>query len=177
MNWFRKREHQSYLNDLEKEKRQLAEYEKELEREQMMYDLFGSKEKKESLEVSLNEKKEVEEQVENAEASENIEDVVTEEKKVFKLKGKLKKSQGENVVVLDAKNIYYVESDDELIAENSAIVKFPKQKITMRADRFVYSNTANIIKALGNVKITRTGKDNYCDYVQVSVNEEEITFM
>lgn len=176
MNWFRTREHQSYLKDLEKEKQQLAEYEKELEREQMMYDLFGSKDKKESLEVFLDEKKEKDEQVENAEASENTEDVVTEEKKIFKLKGKLKKNQGENVVVLDAKNIYYVEADDEIIAENSAIVKFPKQKITMRADRFVYSNTANIIKALGNVKITRNGKDIYCDYVQVSVNEEEITF-
>lgn len=175
MNWLRKREHKSYLQDLEKEKQQLAEYEKELEREQMMYDLFGSKKDKEDLEVSL-EQNESDEQVKNAEVAEDTEVSEVEEKKVYKLKGKLKKNQGENVVVLDAKNIYYVEEDDEIVAENSAVVKFPKQKISMRADRFIYSNTANIIKALGNVKITRSGKDVYCDFVQVSVNEEEITF-
>lgn len=167
MNWLRNREHQSYLKDVEKEKQLLTEFEQELEREKMMHDLFSSKEERVQAEVSLEQK---------SEQTEEAEKEVVEEKKVFKLKGKLKKNQGENVVVLDAKNIYYVEENDEIIAENSAIVKFPKQKIVMKADKFVYSNTANIIKAIGNVKITRSGRDVYCDYVLVSVNEEEISF-
>ena len=172
MNWFRNKEHESYLKDLEKEKQQLDEFEKELEKEKILSDLFSSKEEKEQFEVSLEQKT-----AQDSEAEKPVVDETTAEgQKVFKLKGKLKKNQGENVVVLDAKNIYYVEADDEIIAENSAVVKFPKQKITMRADKFVYSNTANIVKALGNVKITRDGKDIYCDYVQVSVNEEEISF-
>lgn len=167
MNWLRNREHKSYLQDLEKEKQQLAEFERELDKEKMMHDLFASSKEKEEAEISLEQK---------IEEGEDAEKPVVEEKKVYKLEGKLKKNQGENVVVLDAKNIYYIEEDDEIIAENSAIVKFPKQKIVMRADRFVYSNQANIIKAIGNVKITRSGRDVYCDYVQVSVNEEEISF-
>ncbi len=168
MNWVRRNEHKSYLKDLEKEKQQLAEFEKELEKEKLINDVFySSKEEKEAAEKSLEAK---------------VDDVVIEEPnaevtpKITKLKGKLKQNKGENVVVLDAKNIYYVEDSDEIIAENSAVVRFPKQNITMRADRFVYSNTANIIKALGNVKINHSGHDIFCDNVQVNVNEEEISF-
>lgn len=167
MNWIRNREHQSYLSDLEKEKKQLEEFENELEKEKMVNDIFyTSKEEKAAAEKTLEAK------VEDV----FIDDPSAPEPKKVKLKGKLKQNKGENVVVLDAKNIYYVEADDEIIAENAAVVKFPKQKITMKADRFVYSNTANIIKAIGNVKINHSGRDIFCDYVQVNVNEEEISF-
>lgn len=166
MNWIRTREEKSFLKDLEREKQQLEEFEKELDNEKLINDIFyTSKDKK-------------------LEAETKVEDVLIEDPEAppvrksepVKLKGKLKQTKGENVVVLDAKNIYYVEEDDEIIAENSAVVKFPKQKITMKADRFVYSNSSNIIKALGNVKITRGGHDIFCDSVQVNVNEEEIFF-
>ena len=160
MNWLRRKEEKSYLNELEKEKQQLEEFEKELDNEKLINDIFyTSKEKKDA-------------------AESKVEDVQIEDDapKPIKLKGKLKQNKGENLVVLDAKNIYYIEEDDEIIAENQATVKFPKQKITMKADRFVYSNSANIVKAIGNVKINYSGKDIFCDYVQVNVNEEEISF-
>lgn len=160
MNWIRRKEEKSYINELEKEKQQLEEFEKELDNEKLINDIFyTSKEKKDA-------------------AESKIEDVQIEDDapKPIKLKGKLKQNKGENLVVLDAKDIYYIEEDDEIIAENQAIVKFPKQKITMKADRFVYSNSANIVKAIGNVKINYSGKDIFCDYVQVNVNEEEISF-
>lgn len=167
MNLFRERQHQSFLKDVEKEKKQLEEYEKELEKEKLINDVFySSQEKKEAAEKSLDAKVE-EVQVELSDA---------EKTKVVPLKGKLKKTKGENLVVLDAKNVYYVEATDEIIAEKSAVVKFPKQKITMRADKFVYSNSANIIKAVGNVRINHSGHEIFCDYVQVNVNEEDISF-
>lgn len=169
MNWIRKREEQTFLKDLEKEKKQLEEFEKELDEEKLINDIFyTSKEQKVKAEKSLENKVE-DVQIEDPEAP-------AVQKEPIKLKGKLKQTKGENVVVLDAKNIYYIEESDEIIAENSAVVKFPKQKITMKADRFVYSNSSNIIKAIGNVKINRDGHDIFCDSVQVNVNEEEISF-
>lgn len=169
-NWLRKREHQSYLKDLEREKQLLEEFEEDLEKEKLINDIFySSKEEKEAAEKSLDAK------VEDVQIIDG-ESPAVDAPKTVKLKGKLKQNKGENVVVLDAKNIYYVEENDEIIAENQAVVKFPKQKITMYADKFVYSNTANIVKAIGNVKINYSGKDIFCDYVQVNVNEEEISF-
>lgn len=167
MNWLRKKEEKSYLNELEKEKQQLEEFEKDLEKEKLINDIFySSKDEKDSAEKSLETKVE-DVQIENPD---------NDAPKAIKLKGKLKQNKGENLVVLDAKNIYYIEEEDEIIAENQAIVKFPKQKITMKADKFIYSNSANIVKAIGNVKINYSGKDIFCDYVQVNVNEEEISF-
>ncbi len=169
-NWLRRKEEKSYYKDLEKEKKQLEEYEQELEKEKLINDVFySSREEKEAAEKALENKVE-EVKIEDPKAA------PAEEANVVKLKGKLKQNKGENLVVLDAKNIYFVEENDEIIAENQAIVKFPKQKITVKADRFVYSNTANIIKAIGNVKINHSGRDIFCDYVQVNVNEEEISF-
>jgi len=140
MNWVRRQEEQTYLNDLAKEQKQLEEYEKELEKEERENDIFY---------VTKDDKEKAENVVEDVQ----IEDPeATEHKEPVKLKGKLKQNKGENVVVLDAKNIYYIEEDDEIIAENSAVVKFPKQKITNK------------------------GHDIFCDYVQVNINEEEISF-
>lgn len=166
MNWIRRNEEKTYLNELEKEKKQLEEFEKELDNEKLINNIFySSKEEKDAAD-----KKVEDVQIEDPNAPS------VEPKKAVKLKGKLKQNKGENLVVLDAKDIYYIEEDDEIIAENQAVVKFPKQKITMKADKFVYSNTANIVKAIGNVKINHSGRDVFCDYVQVNVNEEEISF-
>lgn len=169
MNWVRRGEEKTYLRDLEKEKKQLEEFEKELDKEKLINDVFYSSE-----EQKMNAEKSLENKVEDVQIEDPEAPAI--QKQPVKLKGKLKQTKGENVVVLDAKNIYYIEENDEIIAENSAVVKFPKQKITMKADRFVYSNSSNIIKAIGNVKITRDGRDIFSDFVQVNVNEEEISF-
>lgn len=169
-NWLRNREYKDYQKELAREQEQLEEFEKDLEKEKLINNIFfTSKEKKEAAEKSLEAKVE-DVQIVDPDAP------VPDEKKAVKLKGKLKQNKGENLVVLDAKDIYYIEEEDLIIAENSAVVKFPKQKITMRADKFVYSNSSNVIKALGNVKITHSGKDIFCDSVTVNVNEEEISF-
>lgn len=166
MNKIRKQEEKTFLKDLEKEKQQLEEFEKELDNEKLINDIFyTSKDKKLEAEAKVEDV-----QIEDPEAP------AVQKSEPVKLKGKLKQTKGENIVVLDAKNIYYIEENDEIIAENAAVVKFPKQKITMKADKFVYSNSSNIIKAIGNVKITRSGHDVFCDSVQVNVNEEEISF-
>ncbi len=175
-NWLRNKEHESYLKDLEKEKKQLEQFEKDLEKEKLINDIFyTSKEEKEAAEKSLETPAVEDVKIEDPQAGQGTQDV-SEASKPVKLKGKLKQNKGENLVVLDAKNIYYVEENDEIIAENDAVVKFPKQKITMKADKFVYINAANIVKAIGNVRINHSGREIFCDYVQVNVNEEEISF-
>lgn len=177
MNKIRRGEEQSYLKDLENEKKQLAEFEKSLDDETQIDNIFNRYKRTSKPKDIVNFREKVKEVViEEETVPENVEEENTEsEVKTVPLKGKLKEVRGENIIVLDAKNIYYVEADDVIIAENSASVKFPRQKITVTADRFVYSNTNNIIKAIGNVKITGKGHCIYSDYIQVNVNEEEIS--
>lgn len=177
MNKIRRSEEQSYLKDLENEKKQLAEYEKSLDEESQVNNIFNKYKRSSKPKDIVNFKDKVkevviEEEIPSVEVQE--ENTETEVKRI-PLKGKLREVRGENIIVLDAKNIYYIEADDEIIAENSAIVKFPRQKINVTADKFVYSNTNNILKAIGNVKITGKGHCIYSDYIQVNINEEEIS--
>ena len=177
MNKIRRQEEQEYLKEVENEKKQLAEFEKSLDEETQEYNIFQKfrRNSKPKDVVNLNNTvKEIVIEDENAnnEISQNSED---EQSQKIQLHGKLKTVRGQNVIVLDADNIYYVEADDEIIAENSAIVKFPRQKITVTADKFIYSNSNNIIKAIGNVVISSKGHKVFSNYIQVNVNEEEIS--
>ena len=176
MNKIRKQEEQSYLKELENQKKQLEEYEKSLDEESKLNNVFNRyrKNSKPKDVVNINEVQNI---VTEDETADNlVADVVVEdEPKAVPLKGKLKEVRGENVIVLDAKNIYYVEGDDVIIAENSAVVRFPRQKITVTADKFEYSNTNNTVKAIGNVVIKGKGHEIFSDYIQVNINEEEIS--
>ena len=175
MNKIRRNEEQAYLKDLENEKKQLAEYEKSLDEESQINNIFYRYKRTSSPKDIVKLKEEVKEIVIEEPINELSEENPLDESKIVPLKGKLREVRGENIIILDAKNIYYVEADDEIIAENSAIVKLPRQKITITADRFVYSDANNVIKAIGNVVMKRKGHSVYSDYMQVNVNEEEIS--
>lgn len=175
MNKIRRQEEKSYLKELEKEKKQLEEYEKSLDNENNYSNVFYRHKKNSKPKDVVDLENKVQDIVIEEDASEVKEELSDVAPKTIPLKGKLKEVRGENVIVLDAKNIYYVEKDDVIIAENSASVKFPRQKITVTADKFEYSNTNNIVKAMGNVVINGGGHKIFSDYIQVNINEEEIS--
>ena len=169
MNACRKQQYESYKKDLAKEEQSLKEFEQELDKEQVKNNIFfTSKKKKDTNDQKANE-------VVDVKFEEPSEQVVQQQQPI-KLKGKLKETRGENLVVLDAKDVYYLEDTNEIVAEHDAVVKFPRQKVTMRAEKFVYQKSANIVHAIGNVKITYLGRDIFCDSIQVSLDEEDISF-
>lgn len=176
MNTVREALHKSYLKDVEREEKLYKEYEKSLLEEQEENDIFLLSKFKKNKKIDVVTPAVEDIVIENEENDQNISEEITEEVKPVKLKGKLKRNKGENIVVLDAKDIYYLENEDKVIAKNSAVVKFPRQGIKMVADEFTYQNASNVIEAIGNVKISKGNHDVYCDYVRIDVNEEEISF-
>ncbi len=89
--------------------------------------------------------------------------------------GGVKEHVTSNDVMLDADNIDYDEKTSEVIATGSPILKFPPQNITIKADKIVYNTVANIVKAYGSVEVIRDGNSVFGDYMQINMNEENIS--
>ena len=160
-NKIREKDYKKTLELIEKEKQIQAEMEaKELEEL--------------NKELNINYKKE-----EKAEASEKVDSKNKKEEKsdinsenTLELEGGVKEHVTSNDVTLDADNIDYDDKTLDIIATGSPILFFPPQNVTIKADKMIYNNTSNILKAYGKVEVIRDGHSVFGDYLQINLNEE-----
>ena len=101
------------------------------------------------------------------------EDTSPSEKKI-ELVGGVKEQVTENEMVLDCENVVVNEKTGDIEAIGTPILIFPPQKIKLTADKMIYNRDSNILKAIGNVVLTKDGMPVYGDYIQVNMNEENI---
>lgn len=92
--------------------------------------------------------------------------------KTLELEGGVKEHVTSNDVTLDADNIDYDDKTLDIIATGSPVLFFPPQNVTIKADKLVYNNTSNILKAYGKVEVIRDGHSVFGDYLQINLNEE-----
>ena len=60
----------------------------------------------------------------------------------------------------------------DIIATGSPVLFFPPQNVTIKADKLVYNNVSNVLKAYGKVEVIRDGHSVFGDYLQINLNEE-----
>lgn len=74
--------------------------------------------------------------------------------------------------LLDCDTMEYFADKTELHADGHVVMFFPKNNSTIKADRVVYNQTSNLIKAYDNVVLISDGKEIFGDYMLVDLNEE-----
>lgn len=74
--------------------------------------------------------------------------------------------------ILDAETVDFNNETMDITAIGNPILNFPNQNITLKADKIIYNNVSNILKAYDNVEILRDGSTIYGDYIQINLNEE-----
>ncbi len=88
------------------------------------------------------------------------------------LSGGVKEVVAEKDMILDCDKLNYDDETSEIEATGNPVMIFPPQKVTIKADRLTYNTEGNIIRAFGNVEITKDGSPIYGDYVMINMNDE-----
>lgn len=77
-----------------------------------------------------------------------------------------------NQAVLDCDTMEYFADRTELEADGHVVMVFPENDSSIKADKIVYNQSSNLIKAFGNVVLINDGKELFGDYMQIDMNEE-----
>ena len=134
-NKLRERDYNKTLQLLEKEKQERAKQEA-LEQAEL------------NKELNINFKEQGKE-----ENSKKEKDAVKDESKItpaentLELEGGVKQHVTSNDVVLDADNIDYNDKTLDIIATGSPVLIFPPQNVKIKADKMIYNNASNTLKA------------------------------
>lgn len=81
-----------------------------------------------------------------------------------------------NQIVMDCDSMEYFAEKTELQADGHVSIFFPQNNSTIKADKMIYNQASNLIKAYDNVVLISDGKELHGDFMQVDMNEE-ITFI
>lgn len=74
--------------------------------------------------------------------------------------------------ILNCDFMEYFAERTELEANGHVVMFFPQNNSTVKADKMVYNQTSNLLKAYGNVVLISEGKELFGDFMQVDMNEE-----
>lgn len=74
--------------------------------------------------------------------------------------------------ILDCDFMEYFAPRTELEANGHVVMFFPQNNSTIKADKVIYNQTSNLIKAFGNVVLISDGKELFGDYMNIDMNEE-----
>ena len=74
--------------------------------------------------------------------------------------------------ILECDFMEYFAERTELQADGHVVMFFPQNNSTIKADKVIYNQTSNLIKAFGNVVLISDQKELFGDYMQIDMNEE-----
>jgi len=77
-----------------------------------------------------------------------------------------------NQAILDCDMMEYFADRTELEADGHVVMVFPKNNSTIKADKVIYNQSSNLIKAYDNVVMISEGKELFGDFMQIDMNEE-----
>ena len=92
--------------------------------------------------------------------------------KSIQLTGEVKEQITTNDVILDADHINFDDKTMDVTATGHPVLEFPPQETTIKADKIVYNNVTNVIKAYDNVRVIKQGSVLNGDFIQINMNEE-----
>ena len=88
--------------------------------------------------------------------------------------GGVKTQTTESEMMLDCDNVKVNEKTGEIEATGSPVLILPSQGIKLSADKMIYNQASNILKATGNVVLDKGSMPVYGDYIQINMNEENV---
>lgn len=74
--------------------------------------------------------------------------------------------------ILDCDLMEYFAERTELEADGNVVMFFPQNNSTIKADKVIYNQTSNLVKAFGHVVLINDGRELFGDYMQIDLNEE-----
>lgn len=74
--------------------------------------------------------------------------------------------------ILDCDEMEYFAQRKELEAIGNVVMFFPKNNATIKADKLIYNQDSNLVKAFDNVVIIKDGTAMNGDYLKIDMNEE-----
>lgn len=74
--------------------------------------------------------------------------------------------------ILNCDVMEYFAQRTELEANGHAVMVFPENDSIIKADKMIYNQTTNLLKAIGNVVLINDGQEMFGDYLQIDMNEE-----
>lgn len=80
--------------------------------------------------------------------------------------------ESKNQAILDCDSMEYFATRTELEANGHVVMVFPQNNSSIKADRMIYNQATNFVKAYGNVVLNNDGKELMGDYMQIDMNEE-----
>lgn len=81
-------------------------------------------------------------------------------------------ASAKNQAILDCDSMEYFAARTELEANGNVVMVFPQNNSSIKADKMIYNQTSNLVKAFGNVVLVNDGKELFGDYMQIDMNEE-----
>lgn len=78
-------------------------------------------------------------------------------------------------LTLDAPFVNFDEESGDIVATGRPVLYAPPQKTRVVADKMIYNQNSNILRAIGNVVVTKDGVPTKTDYLEIDMNEESIT--
>ena len=88
--------------------------------------------------------------------------------------GGIRTQKTDNEMMLDCDNVNMNEDTGEIEAIGSPVLVLPSQGVKLTADKMIYNQNSNVLKAIGNVVLTKGNMPVYGDYIQINMNEENI---
>ena len=157
-------------NALKKRDKRAEERRLRKEAEEFQKDLDGGEIEIDDLESDI------EQYVEDNENEVPVSDVKKDQnsKEKLELVGGVKEQATENEMLLDCEDVSLNEDTGDIEATGNPVLIFPPQKVKLTADKMIYNKDANILKAIGNVVLTKDNMPVYGDFIQVNMNEENI---
>lgn len=157
-------------NALKKRDKRAEERRLRKEAEEFQKDLDGGEIEIDDLEPDI------EQYVEDNENEVPVSDVKKDQnsKEKLELVGGVKEQATENEMLLDCEDVSLNEDTGDIEATGNPVLTFPPQKVKLTADKMIYNKDANILKAIGNVVLTKDDMPVYGDFIQVNMNEENI---
>ncbi len=74
--------------------------------------------------------------------------------------------------ILDCDFMEYFADRTELEADGHVVMVFPQNNSTIKADKVIYNQTSNLIKAFGHVVLISDNQELFGDFMQIDLNEE-----
>lgn len=89
-----------------------------------------------------------------------------------KIATKVEDAAVKDQAILDCDFMEYFAPRTELEANGHVVMFFPQNNSTIKADKVIYNQTSNLIKAFGNVVLISDNKELFGDYMNIDMNEE-----
>lgn len=103
-----------------------------------------------------------------------INEAVNSESSSLSLEGGINSEETQRQLMLDAENITFDDETGDMLATGRPTLYLPPQSTKITADKMIYNEDGNILKAIGNVVVTKDDVPMYSDELEINMNEETL---